>query len=310
MRVLSSIFPFARVSDAPKELLKNAGFTLVENPVGKRMTESDIIAAAEDVDAIICGTEPMSAAVIAAAPRLKVIARVGSGYDSVDLDAAKDRDIRVTIVPDGPVESVAELTLALVMEALRGIGKSDRALRKGEWTRPMGRLLSGRVVGIAGVSHVGRLVAKKLTALGCDVLGHDIAPKETPGIRFVDKSELLQASDILLIHLAANETTQNWIGAKEIASMKQGAIIVNTARGGIVDEHALLEALQSGHLSHASMDVFETEPYTGPLSAEPNVTMTAHIGSMTNEARLKMEFDAAQSVVDVLVGRAPKNALV
>lgn len=305
MRALASILPFAETDTAPLDMLHSSGIELVRNPVEHRMTEADLISAVGDVDAIICGTEPITARVIAAAPRLKVVARVGSGYDTVDIAAAQAHGVKVTITPDGPVESVAELTIALALDACRNISRSDRSIRDGKWIRPMGRLLAERTVGVAGVSRIGVRVAQKLLSLGCRVIGHDLRPRDDLPITFVNKAELLEQSDILTLHLAATPQTKDWLGATEFAMMRKGSILVNASRGGIVDETALHDALSSGHLAHAAIDVFGQEPYSGPLAELPNVTLSAHIGSMTLEARTKMEFDACQSVVDVLAGRAP-----
>lgn len=309
MRALASILPFAENDTSPVDVLRTGGVELIRNPVGHRMTEADLIATVGDVDAIICGTEPITASVIAAAPRLKVVARVGSGYDTVDIAAAQGHGIKVTIVPDGPVESVAELTIALALDACRGVSRSDRGMREGKWIRPMGQLLAGRTVGIAGVSRIGARVAQKMLALGCTVIGHDLRPRDDLPIMFVDKAELLARSDILTLHLAATPQTKGWLGAAEFAMMRRDAILVNASRGGIVDEAALHDALSSGRLAHAAIDVFGQEPYSGVLTELPNVTLTAHIGSMTMEARTKMEFDACQSVVDVLAGRVPVHCV-
>ncbi len=309
MRILISLHPFAEAHRAPLELLQRSGHTLVVNPVGRRMTEADLVTHAADCAAIICGTEPISSKVIAAAPALKVVSRVGSGCDSVDLAAAAARDIVVAFVPDGPVESVAELTLGLILDSLRGISRTDRHMRGGEWVRPLGKLLGGRTVGIAGVSRIGGTVARKLAALGCKVIGHDLNPHAGIGVPFVSKNELLQQSEILLLHLSYTPQTRNWLGAAELAQMPAGAVLVCTARGGLIDEAALHAALSSGKLAHAALDVFEKEPYQGPLRDLPNVTLTAHIGSMTVEARIKMELDACQNVLDVLAGREPAHRI-
>jgi D-3-phosphoglycerate dehydrogenase / 2-oxoglutarate reductase len=307
VKILVSLHPFATTNRRPLEMLQAAGHEVLPNRHARRMTEDELVADIAGCAAVICGTEPITARVLAAAPSLKVVSRVGSGYDSVDVAAARAQGTHVAFVPDGPVESVAELTVGMVFDALRGIGRADRSIRAGKWERPMGRLLAGRTVGIAGVSRIGGSVARKLQALGCVILGHDLAPPPGTGIEFVDKQALLARSDILLLHLSLTPQTRHWLGAAEIAQMRDGAIVVNSARGGIIDEDALLAALRAGKLAHAALDVYAQEPYAGPLRELPNVTLTTHIGSMTVEAREKMELDACHHVIEVLAGRLPAH---
>jgi D-3-phosphoglycerate dehydrogenase len=309
VRILVSLHPFSSTDPRPLAMLRDAGHDVLQNPAGKRMSETELVEHITGCSAVICGTEPITARVIKAAPSLKIISRVGSGYDSVDIEAAHTQGVHVAFVPDGPVDSVVELTLALAFDAVRGIGRSDRSIRAGKWERPMGRLLAGRTVGIAGVSRIGGNVARKLIALGCDVIGHDLAPNAELKIPFVSKQELLERSEILLLHLSLTPQTRHWLGANEIALLPNGAIVINTARGGIVDESALKDALGSGKIAHAALDVYEQEPYAGPLRDVPNITLTAHIGSMTAEARVKMEIDACINVIDVLTGKIPQHVV-
>jgi D-3-phosphoglycerate dehydrogenase len=309
VKILVSLHPFATTDRRPLEMLVAAGHEVVQNPFGRRMSETELAQHIEGCAAVICGTEPISGKVIAAASSLKVVSRVGSGYDSVDVAAAHSCGAHVAFVPDGPVDSVVELTLALALDAVRGVGRADRSIRAGKWERPMGRLLGSRTVGIAGVSRIGGKVARKLQALGCQVLGHDLFPPAGFDIPFVSKAELLRRSEVLFLHLSMTPQTRNWLGAEEIAQLPDGAIVINTARGGIVDEDALFVALKSGKLAHAALDVFTQEPYTGPLRDLPNITLTTHIGSMTVEAREKMELEACGNVVDALAGRVPKHVV-
>lgn len=288
-------------------LLDKSGHEIVVNPFGRKLRAVDIAPFVRDAHAIIAGTEPLTAEIIEECPNLMVISRVGSGYDSVDLVAARKSGVVVTYAPEAPVASVVELVIALAIDGLRGIVESDRGIRAGNWTRPKGRLLAGRTVGIAGVGRIGTRVAGVLRSLGCHVLGHDILPNSTAPVDYVDKAELLSRSEILFIHLPLTPQTRNWLGQPELALMPRGAILVNAARGRIVDEAALGVALRSGHLARAAVDVFKDEPYSGPLAALPNITLTGHIGAMAQESRILMELEAVRAALAVLAGCKPDS---
>ncbi|WP_445678491.1 phosphoglycerate dehydrogenase [Radicibacter daui] len=307
MRILISVHPFAATGIEPLEKLRESGHELRFNPHGRKMTEAEILAMAPWADAIVAGTEPITEQVIEACPNLRVISRVGSGFDSVDRAACHRRGIKVCYAPNAPVPSVVELTLGLALDCLRRFGESDLRMRRGEWYRPMGRLLRGRVVGVAGVGRIGSRVAQTMQALGCEVRGHDIAPNPDLNIPYVSREVLLAESDIVTLHLPLSARTRHWIDAAALRSMKPGAILINAARGGIVDEAALEVALRERHLSCAAVDVFEREPYDGPLRQVGNVILTGHIGAAAAESRILMEYEAVENALLVLSGKEPLN---
>jgi phosphoglycerate dehydrogenase-like enzyme len=231
--------------------------------------------------------KPCTAAMIDAAPRLRLIQKIGVGVNTIDLDAAKTRGIPVCNLPGTNARAVAELTLALMLSVLRRLPRFDAALRAGVWSDPLLQdgigELGGRTVGLVGYGAVPRVLAPVLSALGCALL-HTTRNPVADGIgRRVDLETLLAESDIVSLHIPQTQETTGMIGADALARMKPGSILINTARGGLVDQQALIAALSSGHIAGAGLDVFDTEPTPvgEPLLALPNVVGTPHIGWLT-----------------------------
>lgn len=277
--------------------LERAGLAVKANPKKRKLTEDEALALFAELRpaGLVAGLEPLNRRVLEAArAHLKVVSRCGTGLDNVDLDAARELGIRVYNTPDAPAPAVAELTLALMLAALRGVAESDRAVRAGRWERRMGGLLGARTVGVVGYGRVGRRVASLCRAFGCAVLAYDPVPFEDASVRRAGLAELLAGSDVVTLHAAG---AARLLDAAALAAMKPGAVLVNTARGGLVDEAALAAALRSGALSAAGLDVFEVEPYAGPLKDLPNVVLTAHLGSAAAECRGRMELEAAENLV-------------
>lgn len=276
--------------------IREAGFEIVLNPLGRRLSEDEVSGLlAPDIAGVIAGLEPLTARVIGGAQGLRVISRCGIGMDNVDLDAAKERGIAVYNTPDAPTKAVAELAIGLMLDVLRGISAQDRAIRGGGWERPMGGLLGARTVGLAGFGRIGRKVADYAAAFGAQIIMHDPFAQDDP--RFVPFEALLARSDILSLHVPYSEENRHMIGAAQLAAMKEGAILINTARGGLVDEEAVAAALRSGRLAGAGLDVFEKEPYKGPLAGVSGAILTAHTGSYAKEARTEQEALAARNLL-------------
>lgn len=283
-----------------RDVAERAGYELVLNPYGKRLTEEQITRfLCDDVVGIVAGLEPLNHAVLGSAQALKVIARCGIGMDNVDLGAAQKLGISVFCTPDAPTQAVAELTLAHLLALVRRVSESDRALRQGRWQPLMGSLLSRQTVGIVGFGRIGKSVGRMLTAFGPRLLVYDAAPVTWAheSLRVVPLKELLAQSDIVTLHVPYMADTHHLIDAAALALMKPGALLVNAARGGLVDEAALLAALESGRLGGAALDCFESEPYSGPLMAFDNVQVTAHMGSYAREARAVMEAEACDALM-------------
>ena len=232
-------------------------------------------------------------------PELKVISRCGAGLDNVDLEKAKELDIKVFSTPYGPTLAVAELTLGLMLDLLRKITTMDRELRTGVWKKQMGSLLTGKKVGILGCGRIGQKVAELLATLGVQIAYYDICSFEG-GILLMSKNELLSWADIITLHCSANEDGKPVIGESELNLMKDNSWLINASRGGLVDENALYSALNEGKLAGAALDVFDNEPYEGPLRSLDNVILTPHIGSYAKEGRIQMEKDAVQNLINGL----------
>jgi D-3-phosphoglycerate dehydrogenase len=278
---------------------ENMGLQIILNPYGRKLTEAEVSELIQQHQPLgmIAGIEPLTQQVLDKAQNLKVISRCGIGMDSVDLVAAKNLGIVVTNTPDGPTIAVAELTLGMILSLLRRIHISDAGIRRGDWLRPMGNLLHGKTVGLIGCGRIGYYLTKLLSSFGATVLGCDPVCKRSEYCVLVTLNELFFQSDIVTLHIPYNKENHYFINKERILSMKKGALLINAARGGIVDEDALYDALVSGHLSGAALDCFEQEPYTGPLKNLDNVLLTGHIGSYAKEGRAMMEKQAVENLL-------------
>jgi len=279
------------------QALQRDGFKIVTNPFGRRLTEEDAqqLLGEHNPIGMIAGVEPLTRTVLKSAPALKVIARCGIGMDSVDLAAADELGISVSNTPDAPSSAVAELTIGLILSALRQIPQADRALRGGEWKARMGNMFRGKTLGLIGGGRIGRKVAELASAFGADVIIHDPFI-ETCSYPLVSMDALLQQSDILSLHIPGGDETHHLINQGALEQMKPTALLINAGRGGLVDESALADALRSERLAGAALDVYEDEPYSGELLGLDNVVVTAHMGSYAKETRAIMEQEAAENL--------------
>ena len=303
-KVLTSPSSMGQCGSEPFDLLRENGYEVINNPYGRKLTEDEVIDLAKDCIGIVAGVEPLTARVMDALPQLKCISRVGVGMDNVDLEHAKRKGIMVCNTPDAPTRSVAELTLAMTMSLLRRIPQADASLKQRKWKKQIGNLLLDKRIGVIGLGRIGRMVATLFRALGNPVVGYDPYADETwaknNGVKLLAFEEVLQQSDILTLHVPGNKDKSPVVGAKELAEMKDGAFIINIARGGVVDETALYNALKSGKLGGAAIDVFTQEPYEGPLCELDNIIMTPHLGSYAKEGKLQMEVDAVMNFINAL----------
>ncbi len=258
-----------------------------------------------DFDALIAGTEPITKTVMARANRLKLISRVGIGLDSVDLLEAERRGIRVSYTPDAPAPAVAELTIALMLSLLRGVHIANLQLHSGKWQRIFGRRIAEVTVGIIGVGRIGARVLRRIPGFGMPrVLANDINPqlKFDPNLKieWVGKEEIYRQADLISLHVPLTPHTKNMIGREQLMMMKPDAMLINCARGGIVNEADLASVMASGHLGGAAIDVFEHEPYSGELCGIERCLLTAHMGSMSVDCRTRMEIEATEEAVRFL----------
>jgi D-3-phosphoglycerate dehydrogenase len=299
--ILATTSSFAREFAAPREILEGRGLQLFLNPWGRKLQPAELLELLERHRPVglLAGTEPITRkALTEARPYLRVISRVGAGWDNVDHQAAADLGIAVFRTAGVLTEAVAELTIGLMLAALRNIPTQDRGLKQGAWQKCMGGLLHGKVVGLIGFGAIGQRVGELAHAFGSKVIYCDPQPKSVPWAHEVSQDELLGRAEIISIHVAGRETV---LGAAELDALdKRGVILVNTARGELVDEASLFAALQDGRIKVACLDVFCQEPYGGPLCSLDNVILTPHVGSYALEARKLMEETAVANLLEGL----------
>jgi D-3-phosphoglycerate dehydrogenase / 2-oxoglutarate reductase len=286
---------------------------VIYNPTGKPLRSPEVAALLPGVDGYIAGVDVIDRAALRNADRLKVISRYGVGLDSVDLRAAAEQGIVVTCTPGANAVSVAELAVGLLLSLARQIPEGAFALREGSYPRLGGVSLEGRTVGIIGLGAIGKEVTKRLRGFDCRLLAYDPAPSrsfaDTNDVELVPLDDLLSQSDFVSLHLPLLPETQGLVNRAFLSKMKMGAFLINTARGEIVEESALLEALQSGHLRGAALDVFAVEPPSrdNPLLALKQVVATPHLGSQTDSATNRMGWMALRDCLAVLRGEEPEH---
>jgi phosphoglycerate dehydrogenase-like enzyme len=286
--------------------LRGAGLGLRLAPKLGARSAAQVAELAAGAVAAIVSTDPFDRSVFAAAPQLRVVARVGVGTDSIDLGAATEAGVVVTTTPGANRETAADHALAMILSAVRRIVEHDASIRRGEWSRA-GALtpwdLHGTTVGLIGYGEIGRAVAHRLRGFGVELLVSDPALRPADGVELTARDELLRRADVISLHLPLMEATRGIVGARELALMRREAILVNTSRGGLVDEHALAEALRAGELRAAALDVFADEPVVPEaLAALPNVVLTPHIGGLSVRSIAAMTELATDSVLAVLCG--------
>jgi len=302
--ILTSTSSFGKSTPHLLERLRKQSFKVVTNPFGRKLTEEEVKVLLDKHRPVglLAGVEPITRGVLEDARKyLQVISRVGVGWDNVDRDAAQVLGIKVYRTVGVLNQSVAELTIGLILAALRNILLQDKEIRAGIWKKRMGGLLQGKVLGVIGYGAIGQKVGELANAFGAKILYSDLCPKDNARATCVGKEEVLQQADIITIHANGTECI---FGQHELEKCKPGVILLNTARGGLVDEKALCKALASGQVTCACLDVFENEPYTGPLTEFENVILTPHIGSYAKEARSRMEEMAVENLLKGLATEA------
>jgi D-3-phosphoglycerate dehydrogenase / 2-oxoglutarate reductase len=308
-KVLITTVPFGNKNRLPLTILEGAGIEYLINPLNKKLTEDELIEMIADFDIIIAGTEPITKKVLGATSNLKMISRVGIGLDSVDLLEAENQGIIVSYTPDAPAPAVSELTIGLMLTLLRSVHQSNVEMHNGKWNRFFGRRLSEVTIGIVGVGRIGAGVLQHLQGFGSPtILLNDTNPNHKlnqnfKNIEWVDKEIIYKQADIISIHTPLTAQTKNMVKKEQLLSMKKDAIIINTARGGIINEQDLYNVMQSGYLSGAAVDVFDFEPYDGKLRDIQRCILTAHMGSMSVDCRTRMEIEATEEAVRFLTNK-------
>lgn len=267
------------------------------------------------IDAMVASIEPLTREILAAST-LRVVARMGVGYDTVDATAAAELGIPVTIAPNTNQESVAEHTIAMILALARGLAVRDRSVRSGAWQRQPLPRLAGRTLGLVGLGRIGRAVARRALALELKLVVHDPAcsaeQAQAVGAEWLTLDELVVRADIVSLHLPLTSQTQQLFSAERLAQLKRGAIVINTSRGGLIDEHALGAALDSGHVAAAGLDTFAVEPLPAdsPLRRQERILFTPHVAGIDDESLAAMSCLAAQCIVDLYQGRWPDDCIV
>ncbi|MDR1507131.1 MAG: phosphoglycerate dehydrogenase [Treponema sp.] len=310
MKILVTATSFGPDSKSPAmEKLRSFADALIFNPHGRPLSEDELISLLPGCAGCVAGLDFFSKKTLENAPELAVISRYGAGVDRVDLAAARAGGVAVCNTPGVNAQAVAELTMALLLCVARKIPFLDRSTREGQWPRSTGMELYGKTIGILGLGAVGKAVAQRAKGFSMRLLAYDpyidTAYTRANGITAAGFDEAVREADFLCLHLPLTEETRHIISGKVIGSMKQGAVLINTARGGLIDEAAAYESLKSGHLGGMGLDVYEAEPpQTSPLFTLENVVLTPHTASHTKEATAAMAALSVQNLIEVLSGKS------
>jgi D-3-phosphoglycerate dehydrogenase len=307
-QILITTVPFGDRNRFPLEMLEANGVEYRLNPLKRKLTEDELIGMVADVGVIIAGTEPITEKVMEKALNLKHISRVGVGLDNVDLLAAEKRGIKVSYTPDAPAPAVAELTIGLMLSLLRNIHVANSAMHQGKWNRYFGRRIAEVTIGIIGVGRIGARVLRRTQGFGTPrLLVNDVLPNLDLNREFklewVSKELIFKQADLISLHVPLTLRTKGLVGVKELSMMKPDAFLINTSRGGVVNEKALYHALKENKIAGAAIDVFEKEPYLGPLAELENCLLTSHMGSMSLDCRTRMEIEATEEAIRFSLGK-------
>lgn len=315
MKVLITSRSFGKIGDAAERILLDAGVQIVNKSVGFDQAEFERII--PEFDALIIGAHEFEEKDMERCPNLKIICKHGVGLNNIHLEKASQLGIAVTNAPGTNSNAVADLTFGLMLSVARKISHSAALVRQGVWRSHIGEDVCGKTLGLLGFGAIARKVANRAKGFDMQVLAYDPYVKELPAeyqgfVKLCGLDEVISGCDFLSVHLPLTDETKNMIGAKELGNMKQGSYVINTARGGIVNETALYEALKSGHLNGAAMDVVENEPMTAdhPLLSLDNVVVSPHIGMYSKEAISAVSEICAKNVVACLTGGQLCNQVV
>jgi len=291
-----------------KEILEKNGLKVTYEPEIAPEQIAEKIGKFEVV--VVRSRTKMTRALVEKADKCQIIARVGVGLDNIDQDAAKEKNIRVINAVEGAITAVAELVIGLMLSMAREIPRADREIRNGNWIKKelMGSELKGKYLGIVGLGNIGKRLGRLARALNMNIIGYDVVPIEDEfakevGLMKADLDTLLSSADYISFHVPLLDSTHHMINAEKLMMMKNTARIINTARGGVIDENALYNSLKEGSLAGAALDVFEVEPATGnKLITLPNFVATPHMGAQTKEAQLLAANIIAEKIIQVLRG--------
>ena len=308
MSLNQSVLICDQVSSTLKEILEKNGLKVTYEP---EITPEQIAEKIGNFEVVVVRSRTkMTRELIAKADKCKIIARVGIGLDNIDQDAAKEKNIRVINAVEGAITAVAELVIGLMISMAREIPRADREIRNGNWIKKelMGSELKGKYLGIVGLGNIGKRLGRLARALNMNIIGYDVIPiddefSKEVGLMKADLDTLLSSADYVSFHVPLLDSTRHMINAEKLKMMKNTARIINTSRGGVIDEEALYNSLKDGSLAGAALDVFEVEPATeNKLITLPNFIATPHIGAQTKEAQLLAANIIAEKIIQILRG--------
>ncbi|MDK2814276.1 MAG: hypothetical protein PWP18_189 [Thermoanaerobacter sp.] len=310
-KILITPRSFGKTSNVPFEMLKKYDYEIIRNESGKPYEESELINIIKDIDGIIVGLDKITSNVLKNAKKLKVITKYGVGMDNIDIEEAEKLGIKITFTPGANKESVADLAFSLMLCLSRNVIKLDNIVRSNKWEKIVGYEVYGKTLGIVGTGSIGKGVAKRATGFDMKILAYDKYPDydfaDKIGMKYVDKKTLLEESDFITLHIPLSDETYHFIDEEEFNIMKNTAYIINTSRGGIINENALYNALKNKKIAGAALDAFEEEP---PLNSKlfelDNVILSPHCGASTKEATDRMGIMAVEGLISVLEGMEPK----
>ena len=314
-KVLVTATNYSTYCSAAKALLEENGVEVIENPYGRPMPRDELLTVVGDIDGAVVGVDTWNEKIFAHAPKLRAMARFGVGVDNIDLAAAKAHGIQVTNAKGMNSNPVAELTVGLILSTLRNVPAFNASIREGKWDRFMGRDLAGMTVGLLGFGDIAQRVAKKLSGFDVSICAYDLYPNlekaRELNVEMVSMEETLHRADVVCMHLPSLPSTHHIMDAQTFGMMKDGSYFINTARGALVDETALAQALRSGKLTAAAIDVFDQEPVRrdNPLFALPNLFATPHTAAETYDTYHNVGLATARQLLDVFAGKKPNNLL-
>tara|TARA_B100001094_G_C18168762_1_gene793800 strand:- start:41 stop:949 length:909 start_codon:yes stop_codon:yes gene_type:complete len=299
-KILIGPSSFAQIDHTPISKLQDKGYEVLYNPFGRKITKKEIIKLLDvNVVGLIAGLEVLDDEVLTSS-KLKVISRVGSGISNIDLKSLKNNNIKLYSIPDGPVTSVAELTIGMIINLFKKTVRMNELMHQSEWKRIIGSEIKGKNILIIGYGRIGKKVANILSSLEANILIVDpyiSMESVSENFKLLELKNALPISDLITIHVSGEQCL---IGKKEFDKMKKGSIICNASRGGVVCENSLIEALNKGIISAAWIDAFVEEPYQGEMTKFKEIILTPHIGSYTKECRVNMENIAVENLLKEL----------
>jgi len=315
INALLTSYPFCVKDQTPLQLAKKYKLEIIGPALKekRKLTKAEIINYIQTADAVIAGTEKYDIEILENAKNLKIISRLGIGLDNINFAETRKRNIAVAYTPDAPSNAVAELTIGLIINAARRILNVDNDLRNNKWNRFVGLDICEKKIGIIGLGRIGKILVKLLKPFNCKIFVNDIAPDEKfineNNLIFSAKNKIYKMCDVISLHIPLTNKTRNLITKKQLLQMKKNCILINTSRGGIVNEKDLYDHLKATADFFAAVDVFEQEPYYGELIKLNNIILTPHVGSCSEKSRYLMELGAVQNIIDYFYARQNVNIL-